>query len=97
MISNCGKGEVEKFEPESGKGEAARAVLYFLLRYPGKIKEDRKNRINIDLLLKWHKEFPVSLYEKHRNKAIYELQGNRNPLIDFPQCADSIDFSFGLT
>ncbi|GIM27655.1 hypothetical protein CPJCM30710_03210 [Clostridium polyendosporum] len=95
-ISNCGKGEFEKFEPESGKGEVARAVLYFLLRYPGKIKENRRNRINIDLLLTWHKEFPVSLYEKHRNKAIYELQGNRNPLIDFPQCANGIDFSLSL-
>lgn len=93
---NCGNGEGEKFEPEHGKGNVARATLYFLLRYPGVIRQDRKDRINIELLLKWHREFPVSLYEKHRNRAIYELQGNRNPLIDFPECADMIDFSLGL-
>lgn len=92
--SDCGKkGGTEKFEPESGKGEVARAVLYFLLRYPSKIKKDFVLKIHVDILLSWHKEHPVTLYEKHRNSAIYELQGNRNPLIDFPDFAARIDFS----
>ncbi|WP_082341085.1 endonuclease [Sporosarcina globispora] len=98
VIKNeCGKrgGDI-KFEPEGGKGEVARAVLYFLLRYPGKIKGERKNQIDIDLLIKWHKEYPITLHEKHRNHAIFDLQGNRNPLIDFPECVDLLNFSLGI-
>ncbi|GGH44077.1 hypothetical protein GCM10008014_05240 [Paenibacillus silvae] len=90
--NECGKrGGVERFEPESGKGEAARAVLYFLLRYPGKIQQQNKH-VDLNLLLDWHKRHPVSLFEKHRNQAIYQLQGNRNPLIDFPALAGQIVF-----
>ncbi|RRJ66036.1 hypothetical protein EHV15_26305 [Paenibacillus oralis] len=91
--NECGKrGGHIRFEPEYGKGEVARAVLYFLLRYPGKI-EGQKSRVDVGLLLNWHQEHSVTLHEKHRNRAIYELQGNRNPLIDFPEIAGQIDFS----
>lgn len=94
--TECGKrGGNERFEPESGKGEAARAVLYFLLRYPGKVGDDLMLRFPVDTLLDWHKKHPVSVYEKHRNMAIFELQGNRNPLIDFPDFADRIDYLSG--
>ncbi|KQU25625.1 endonuclease I [Bacillus sp. Leaf13] len=81
----CGKTEEGKFEPEYGKGIVARATLYFLLRYEGII--DSAN-VNMELLLEWHQLFPVSLYEKHRNQAIFEVQGNRNPFIDFPEMAE---------
>lgn len=81
----CGKADDGKFEPEYGKGIVARATLYFITRYPEKIDKDR---VNLDLLLEWHQQFPVSLYEKHRNLAIYDLQGNRNPFIDFPEHAE---------
>lgn len=99
-LNGCGKREdtnnaAIKFEPENGKGEVARAVLYFLLRYPNKIKNS-KHSVNIQLLLQWNKEHPVTLHEKHRNFSISQIQGNRNPLIDFPQCSDLINFLFGL-
>jgi endonuclease I len=90
----CGKYEENKFEPESGKGEAARATLYFLLRYPGEIRNYKGE--DITMLVKWHSNDEVSLYEKHRNRAIWEKQGNRNPLIDFPQYVSKIDFALGL-
>ncbi|WP_249365740.1 endonuclease I family protein [Cytobacillus citreus] len=90
----CGKYEEGKFEPESGKGEVARATLYFLLRYPQEIRQYSSK--DIEILLKWHRDYKVSIYEKHRNKEIFYLQKNRNPLIDFPQYADNIDFTFGL-
>ncbi|KKI92472.1 endonuclease I [Bacillus sp. SA1-12] len=93
--TNCGKYEENKFEPESGKGEAARATLYFLLRYPGEISQYRKE--DVEMLVKWHLDDPVSIYEKHRNMAIFEIQKNRNPLIDFPQYAEKIDFTLGLS
>ncbi|SFB04788.1 Endonuclease I [Lentibacillus halodurans] len=80
----CGKAEDGLFEPEYGKGTAARAMLYFLIRYPDKIEQSHKETIDRELLLKWHQQFPPDLYERHRNQAIYEIQGNRNPFIDYP-------------
>jgi len=81
----CGKADNERFEPEYGKGTVARAMLYFLMRYPDGIEQSHKESIDLDLLVGWHQLFPPDLYEKHRNQAIYEIQGNRNPFIDFPE------------
>ncbi|KEK25066.1 endonuclease I family protein [Bacillus gaemokensis] len=95
VVEECGMSELEEFEPEYGKGMIARATLYFLMRYPDKILPEFKNKINIPLLLQWHADFPPnSEYEKHRNQAIFELQGNRNPFIDFAESASKVDFSF---
>lgn len=88
--NNCGIAKEEHFEPEYGKGAVARATLYFLLRYPNTIHKKRLSKINIPLLIDWHERFPVSLYEKHRNQAIYHIQGNRNPFIDDEQLARRI-------
>jgi endonuclease I/V8-like Glu-specific endopeptidase len=94
----CGKREENKFEPSAGKGAVARATLYFLLRYPSEINRTAKEYTEdrLQTILKWHRNNPVSRYEKHRNAAIYEKQGNRNPLIDFPEWIDLIDFTRGL-
>ncbi|PTL38082.1 endonuclease I family protein [Alkalicoccus saliphilus] len=86
IYDECGlHNETGLFEPEYGKGIVARATLYFLLRYPNRIVKSYRQLINRKLMLQWHNEFPVTLYEKHRNKAIFEIQGNRNPFIDFPE------------
>lgn len=96
--SACGKRETGKFEPEAGKGAVARATLYFLLRYPGEINRSAREYTpdRIVVLLAWHQAFAVTAYERHRNAAIFEKQGNRNPLIDFPEWADRIAFERGL-
>ena len=86
--SGCGMVEEGKFEPEYGKGIVARAVFYFAIRYMDVIKLDAQ--MDFKLLLGWHQEHPVTLYEKHRNAAIQELQGNRNPFIDFPELAGDL-------
>ena len=44
----------------------------------------------IDLLLKWHHQDPVSAKELARIEAVYTMQGNRNPFIDYPGLADYI-------
>lgn len=93
-VKKCGMAKEKKFEPEASKGIVARATLYFLLRYPKILNEINEEYIN--LLLQWNDEFSVSLYEKHRNKAVFEAQGNRNPLIDFPEKASKIDFYTSL-
>ena len=94
----CGKREGLRFEPVENKGVVARATLYFLLRYPGLINrsENEYPEERLTLLLAWHRNHPVSRYERHRNAAIFELQGNRNPLIDHPEWAGEIDFRLGL-
>ncbi|MFC1455491.1 endonuclease [Microvirga arabica] len=96
--SECGKSEAQGFEPFAGKGAVARATLYFLLRYPGEIDDSAKEYSKSDLatLLDWHRRHPVDEYERHRNAAIFEKQGNRNPLIDHPGWAERIDFAAGL-
>jgi hypothetical protein len=89
----CGKLEENRFEPEQNKGVVARAVLYFLLRYPGKIISEKGYSLkDIPMLVKWHKDNKVSLYELHRNQQIYKAQGNRNPFIDYPELSDKVDF-----
>ncbi|HEX8265722.1 MAG TPA: endonuclease [Pyrinomonadaceae bacterium] len=95
---SCGKREENRFEPSAGKGAVARATLYFLLRYPGEINRTSREYTEdrIKTLLDWHEKEKPSLYEKHRNAAIQEKQGNRNPLIDFPEWAARIDFIQGL-
>ncbi len=43
---------------------------------------------SIKLLMKWHREDPVSDKERKRNDGIEKTQGNRNPFIDYPYLAE---------
>lgn len=92
IYNQCGTAADDCFEPVYGKGIAARAMLYFVVRYPNVIKKTFRTQINIPLLIRWHRQFPVTLYEKHRNQAIYRIQGNRNPFIDFPDLWKRLNF-----
>ena len=42
------------------------------------------------LMLKWHRQDPVSKKEVDRNNAIQLTQGNRNPFIDYPYLVEYI-------
>ena len=42
------------------------------------------------LMMKWHREDPVSQKEIDRNNGIQQTQGNRNPFIDYPYLAEYI-------
>jgi endonuclease G len=84
----CGKSEGNGFEPAHGKGAVARAVLYFAVRYPGLMDEMPQARY--PMLLTWHQQEPVSLWEKHRNTPISAHQGNRNAFIDRPDWAEEV-------
>jgi len=83
-----------RFEPEQNKGVVARAVLYFLVRYPGAINV--YDAAAIQTIISWSQQEPVTLYEKHRNREICLLQGNRNPFIDFPALATTIRFDLPM-
>lgn len=80
------------FEPRpSVRGDIARALLYFHLRY----NTDRPSGFNLinfaqerDLLLAWAREDPVDTWERARNDGVFRAQGNRNPFIDWPELID---------
>ena len=44
----------------------------------------------ISVALAWHNLDPVDEKERNRNEAIYKLQGNRNPLIDYPEIVEHL-------
>lgn len=72
------------FEPrEDKKGDVARQIFYFYTVYPtqgGSI--DGVGDLN--QLYLWHIQDPVDAQELVRNDKIEQVQGNRNPYIDYP-------------
>jgi len=71
--------------PNAHKGNVARALFYFSLRYDLRIDE-----VEEFYLRKWHKEDPIDEFEQKRNNDIFGAQKNRNPFIDFPSLVDVI-------
>jgi len=99
LRERCGLVELDSggalvFEPEQNKGVVARATLYFLLRYENEVGDEPGEMPleTVSTLLAWHEATPVNDYERHRNRAIFLTQGNRNPLIDFPDLAGKLAF-----
>lgn len=79
-------GRTKVFEPPTNhKGNVARALFYFTLRYDMSISPAEET-----VLRKWNREDPVDDEELRRNEEIFKVQGNRNPFVDFPELADSI-------
>lgn len=74
------------FEPPANhKGNVARALFYFAVRYEMKI-----DPIQEATLRRWNKMDPVDAAEMGRNNEIFKVQGDRNPFIDYPDLADRI-------
>lgn len=77
------------FEPrDAHKGAAARAMLYFVIRY-----QDYQNFFAPQeaILKTWNDQFHPSAFEKGRNDDIYAIQNNRNPFVDYPQMVRRIN------
>ena len=81
--SRRGSTKYGRYQPDGGRGEVARATLYFMLRYP-EVNLPYNSR-DVDMLKQWAVDDPPSVHEKHRNVQIGEIQGNRNPFIDHPE------------
>ncbi len=76
------------FEPRNvHKGAAARAMMYFVLRYQNYNSFFNSQEV---ILKQWNKTYLPSAIEKTRNNKIAQWQNNRNPFVDYPQFADRI-------
>lgn len=71
--------------PHTHKGNVARALFYFSIRYKMTINPSQEA-----FLRAWHESDPVDAEEIARNNSIAKLQGNRNPFIDNPALVDQI-------
>lgn len=91
------------FEPiDEFKGDVARMIFYFVTRYQSKLSSFTSGDMlgsstypglqtwELNVLLAWHNQDPVSQAEINRNNASYTYQGNRNPFIDNPGYVDLI-------
>lgn len=76
----------EFFEPPAvHKGNAARAIFYFAIRYKMAIGAEEEATLR-----SWHRQDPPDDFERKRNEMVYAAQGDRNPFIDHPELADLI-------
>ena len=100
-VSGEGGGAGTVFEPDDRyKGDFARTYFYMATCYQNYYWRKTWNMSNstwltlndwtIKLLLKWHRQDPVSQKEIDRNEAVYKLQNNRNPYIDNPDLVEYI-------
>ena len=100
-VSGQGGGAGKVFEPaDEYKGDFARTYFYvvtayqdFTWKYTYMAQQGDYPTLKpwaVDLLLDWHRRDPVSQKEIDRNEAVYKIQGNRNPFIDFVELAEYI-------
>lgn len=66
--------------PDYHKGNAARALFYFSLRYDLEIPENLQ-----ETYLTWNELDPVDKEEREVNLKIKAIQGNSNPFIEHPE------------
>jgi deoxyribonuclease I len=71
--------------PHVHKGNVARAIFYFSIRYKMEIDPVQEH-----FLRRWHKEDPIDDAERKRHEGIVKAQKNRNPFIDDPSLVEKI-------
>ncbi len=100
-VTGQGGGASRVFEPaDEYKGDFARTYFYMATCYQNLTWKYTYMMQNgtyptfstwaIELLLRWHREDPVSQKETNRNDVVYSFQNNRNPFIDYPELAEYI-------
>lgn len=86
----------EGFEPcDAVKGDVARAMLYFVVRYYDRNIKDGADygdfwKARVPMFLAWHRQDPPDAAERARNDAIDRYQRNRNPFVDDPSLAEKV-------
>ncbi|MDE7111115.1 MAG: endonuclease [Muribaculaceae bacterium] len=100
-VTGQGGGATLVFEPDDEyKGDFARTYFYMATcyqnltwKYTYMVMNSTYPTLNTwsrDLLLQWARADQVSQKEIDRNEAVYRIQNNRNPFIDFPELAEYI-------
>lgn len=77
-LSNRGNGVFTP--PDEVKGDLARALFYFSIRYNIPIIDIEEGHLR-----NWHLLDPVDEFERVKNNLVEKYQGNRNPFIDHPE------------
>ena len=83
--SSRGNGIISFEPPAEHKGNVARALFYFSVRYKLSISPLEEAHMR-----NWHELDPVDDQERKRNDIVEEAQGNRNPFIDMPELVSEI-------
>ncbi|MBQ7495229.1 MAG: endonuclease [Bacteroidaceae bacterium] len=97
-------GTVNLWEPaDKWKGDFARIYFYLVTAYEqlSMVQTEGANTMQTStypklqpwayqLYLQWSRQDPVDDIERARNDAVYKIQGNRNPFIDYPTLAEYI-------
>jgi endonuclease I len=91
------------YEPDDQyKGDFARSFFYMVARYRNNSlnagngskmftsSPTNLTSYSLSFLLDWHRQDPVSQKEIDRNQAVYGIQHNRNPFIDYPELVEYI-------
>ena len=80
--------------PDAVKGRVARGLLYFYSHYKDSRMFGRTSVVfwnqQIELMMKWNRQFPPDAFEARRNDLVEQWQGNRNPFIDDYLLADRV-------
>jgi hypothetical protein len=94
--SSGSKMDSRGFEPAAAvKGDVARALFYFIVRYYDRNIRSGMNyqdfwKVRVPLLMEWNLRDPPDDNERRRNDLINRFQGNRNPFVDDPSLAEKI-------
>jgi deoxyribonuclease-1 len=78
-------GDMVFTPPTEHKGNVARAIFYFSIRYKLPITSEEEA-----VLREWHKNDPVNDQERANHDLIAKHQLTRNPFIDYPELATTI-------
>lgn len=85
--SSVTSGGDDYFEPPTDhKGNVARSLFYFSVRYKISIPKAEE-----EVLRRWNEIDPVDQDEIKKNDIIYSVQKNRNPFVDYPNLVNLIN------
>lgn len=85
-FGNAANSGNDAFEPpDEHKGNVARALFYFAVRYDLRIRDDEEFYLKT-----WNITDPVDEDEIRRNNIVESVQGNRNPFIDDSSLAELV-------
>lgn len=78
-------GDTVMLPPQGVRGDIARSLFYFSIRYDLRISSDEEEDLR-----SWHEADPVDEAERQRCARVKEVQGNENPFVSAPELVGRI-------